>query len=562
MVLTPAQPQDITKTIDASLGIFLTAANATAVDAAISANAGGLENQTTEHQILIKMLTGMFNAAPGKEILAELSQMVANGMSWDAMATYMGNTSQFQEMYSPSLSHAAFATRYLGSIIPGYDATSAAHGDAHNLMVSWLDSGMPAGQVILEALVALHDVSATDPIWGVTRQQWENRSEVASYYSLDKAQSTDFFATMQNVVKGVYADADSLATVISRIDEIAATGKFTLSGSVAQVGYLSGATVFLDTNGDGKLNPGEISTTTDAKGHFTLQGGDFGTLVATGGTDITTRLAFTGVMTATAASTVINPLTTLQQAFVAKGYSVDEAEARIGKALGIDVGKIDLSTYNPLAVAFNVNASITDRAFAASVQVQATKVLNLITAGAGMLVGGAGGAARFSEAQAMDALFQSLVSAIEKAADSVVSLSNTPFIKNVVAGSIAAAGDADLTAAATKVGAMTDSFATMLADSAGNIDTILARETDATMALGRVGQVASLAQGVLADRIQAAAAGGSLDTLVFSFTGATAEAAAKAIQIGNLDPNSTLDSATIRVINGFGDTGGLSLIHI
>jgi hypothetical protein len=50
-----------------------------------------------------------------------------------------------------------------------------------------------------------------------------------------------------------------------------------------------GATVFADADGDGELDDGESSTTTDANGTFVLTGGS-GPLVAFGGTDISTGL--------------------------------------------------------------------------------------------------------------------------------------------------------------------------------------------------------------------------------------------------------------------------------
>jgi hypothetical protein len=47
-----------------------------------------------------------------------------------------------------------------------------------------------------------------------------------------------------------------------------------------KAGYYVGATVFLDTNGNGKLDAGEVSAKTDAKGHFTLTASGTGQLVA------------------------------------------------------------------------------------------------------------------------------------------------------------------------------------------------------------------------------------------------------------------------------------------
>jgi hypothetical protein len=100
-------------------------------------------------------------------------------------------------------------------------------------------------------------------------------------------------------------------------------------------GYLSGATVFIDVNGNGQLDTGEPSTTTDAQGNFTLPGGTSGPLVAFGGTDISTGLEFKGILKAPAGATVVTPLTTLVADMVAKTGSVANAEAAVFKALGL-----------------------------------------------------------------------------------------------------------------------------------------------------------------------------------------------------------------------------------
>ncbi|NBO83337.1 MAG: hypothetical protein EBU75_11085, partial [Betaproteobacteria bacterium] len=64
-----------------------------------------------------------------------------------------------------------------------------------------------------------------------------------------------------------------------------------------QDGYIAGATVFADADGDGVLDPGEASAVSDAQGRFSLSGA-LGDLVATGGKDISTNLAHTTVLKA------------------------------------------------------------------------------------------------------------------------------------------------------------------------------------------------------------------------------------------------------------------------
>ena len=100
-------------------------------------------------------------------------------------------------------------------------------------------------------------------------------------------------------------------------------------------GYIKGATVFADANGDGVWNEGESKTTTDDKGNFTFTGAK-GAVISSGGTDISTGKEFKGILKAPEGSTVVTPLTTMQQAFVEKGMTVDNAETAVAKALGFN----------------------------------------------------------------------------------------------------------------------------------------------------------------------------------------------------------------------------------
>ena len=63
-------------------------------------------------------------------------------------------------------------------------------------------------------------------------------------------------------------------------------------------GYISGATVFADTDGDGIWDAAEAFTTTDANGQYTFGAPVTGPLVLIGGIDISTGNAFAGVLRA------------------------------------------------------------------------------------------------------------------------------------------------------------------------------------------------------------------------------------------------------------------------
>ena len=99
-------------------------------------------------------------------------------------------------------------------------------------------------------------------------------------------------------------------------------------------GYISGATVFIDVSGNGQLDTGEPSTTTDEQGIFSLPADVSGTLIEFGGTDVSTGLEFKGALKASAGATVITPLTTLVSDLVTAGASLAEAKTTGFTALG------------------------------------------------------------------------------------------------------------------------------------------------------------------------------------------------------------------------------------
>ncbi|MBL8434796.1 MAG: c-type cytochrome [Zoogloea sp.] len=129
----------------------------------------------------------------------------------------------------------------------------------------------------------------------------------------------------------------------------------TLSGTAVD-GYLQGARVLLDVNGNGLPDAGEPTATTDANGRYSLDYSQVSSplaglrVVVTGGVDTDTGNAFTGILTARAdgarSGQLVSPLTSLVDALVAEGFSLDAARTRVASALGLSVA--DLAT-DPVA---------------------------------------------------------------------------------------------------------------------------------------------------------------------------------------------------------------------
>ncbi|GGK47284.1 DUF4214 domain-containing protein [Salinarimonas ramus] len=103
------------------------------------------------------------------------------------------------------------------------------------------------------------------------------------------------------------------------------TGAFTEGTTVD--GYVAGATIFGDVDGDLTLNAGEPVALTDGSGRFSIAAGG-SRLVSLGGVDAATGNPVAGAMWAAPGSSVISPLTTL-----AEIMGSDRAAA---EALGLD----------------------------------------------------------------------------------------------------------------------------------------------------------------------------------------------------------------------------------
>jgi len=214
-----------------------------------------------------------------------------------------------------------------------------------------------------------------------------NRAEGAQFFNeqLVLANKSHLFdglnvkAAVANLIQGIGVSSRTLN--LAKDGLLALTEGLSDSGitSIVIDGYISGATVFADANGNGVLDPGEWSAITDEAGNYTLPtDAPSGKIIASGGTDILTGQPFQGVLTAPAGSTVVNPITTLVQSLVESGSTVEEASSTIQKGLGLS-DDINPLSYDPLKDLANPNASAEAKAKALSVQKIALQVSNVVS---------------------------------------------------------------------------------------------------------------------------------------------------------------------------------------
>ncbi len=244
---------------------------------------------------------------------------------------------------------------------------------------------------------------------------------------------------------------DPAGDAINAIQDAAGNDAATVVVSMGIVadGYVRGAQIYIDANGDGVAQAGERleGATTDANGNFFLPDSvGSGAILAVGGVNIDTGVANTIVLKAPAGSIMISPLTTLVQSYIEQnGGSVAQANTVVVAALGITLpAGQTLATYDPLA-ALAANGSDAD---ALGVQKAAAQVATIVQAAAAQPGGGASATAVAAN------VITNLVNQIETAAASstTVSLSDTTTIAAVL-------GSAGTTVSVAEVESATDDIA-------------------------------------------------------------------------------------------------------
>ncbi|MEC7492725.1 MAG: VCBS domain-containing protein, partial [Pseudomonadota bacterium] len=325
-----------------------------------------------------------------------------------------------------------------------------------------------------------------------------------------------------------------------------------LSGTAID-GYIEGATIFADTDGDGELDAGEAFSVTGEDGEFSLTNAE-GSLVLLGGDgaiDAATGLAFNGQLEAPAGSTVVTPLTTLINKLVEGGEDQVVAQAKVKSAFGITAGE-DLTTFDPIDAALSGGASA-----ASGIEIAALGVaLQNLAVQAGSALRGAsdveqGVDSSLTFADATDAVFRSLsdqISVLPPATE--LQASQAQFEDLLVDAAVKAGLGAD---AQDHLAPSAGDIANVMLSGLEALDEVSA---DPIEALRELAQTASVLQHEASSDIEAAveAAAGeagdvsALSALLASFTGEALEAAIEVAPTGNV-----LGSHPVSIVGTDGD---------
>ncbi len=233
---------------------------------------------TAERTNIIKLVVGMFNAAPGATYLAELTvAFEANGRSLSNLAKDLATTPAYKAINPVFQTAAEFATSFLTPL--GLQANTA----AIDFVTAKFNAGVSKGQIAYEAIVALNASTATE--FADAKAIVNNKTTVAEYYSVTKNITQTNVATLQQVVSTVTKDAASVTAANTSIDGSGAANAgstFTLTTGIDVLNGSTGNDTFI-----GSIAPATVSGADQING-----GGGTDTLKVYGGT---TLPALTGV---------------------------------------------------------------------------------------------------------------------------------------------------------------------------------------------------------------------------------------------------------------------------
>lgn len=178
---------------------------------------------------IIALVVGMFSAAPGASVLSDLVAAREAGMTLKGIAASVSNTNEFKGIYPTFLTNSEFATKLVdnlvGSLVPATDKAAAA-----TEIAAMLTAGASRSSVVVDVIAALNAVPSTHTVWGNAALAFDNKVDVAVYYSVDKQLSGSSLSALQNVISSVTNTAASVTSAKATIDGTASAGStFTLT---------------------------------------------------------------------------------------------------------------------------------------------------------------------------------------------------------------------------------------------------------------------------------------------------------------------------------------------
>ena len=149
-----------------------------------------------ERTTILKLVAGMFNAAPGATYLADFTDaFVALNKDFGALAAALGQTGPFQTLYPSFLTAEEFANKFLTTLGLQNNEEAQEWVQAHK------NAGEDNASIIFQALVAIEASTADE--FKAARDQLANKAAVAEFASVTLGVSSDDLGVLQGVLHHV-----------------------------------------------------------------------------------------------------------------------------------------------------------------------------------------------------------------------------------------------------------------------------------------------------------------------------------------------------------------------
>ena len=164
---------------------------------------------------IIELVVTAYDAAPGTTLLTELVAIIDGGGTLADVAENLTTRSEWTSKYPSFQTANEFATEWLGKLVP--EASAAALAEGITVAEGLVNSGTSFGAILIEAQTFLSTLSESDASFGTSAALFNNKAEVATYYTV----SLEEAAQSSTTLSGVTSDDATVTTAKAAADTAA-----------------------------------------------------------------------------------------------------------------------------------------------------------------------------------------------------------------------------------------------------------------------------------------------------------------------------------------------------
>lgn len=201
---------------------------------------------------IIELVVVALNEAPGTTLLNELVAIVDAGGSLADVADALTTSDSWKAKYPAFQTAEEFADEWLGNLVP--EASAAALAEGKSVAVGLVNSGASFSDIILAAQSFLSSTAESDAAFGTSVANFNNKTEVATYYTITQ----EVAAAGTDTLSGVDSSDASVTAAKAAVDTAEAPAGLSIA---LTTGLDTGSSFTGDANND-TFTAQETSTAT------------------------------------------------------------------------------------------------------------------------------------------------------------------------------------------------------------------------------------------------------------------------------------------------------------